>query len=339
MMPLVFMTPKRGAAPIVPVGSHRYWRLNIASAYGVHNPASPGPANYFCNINALQMFETAGGGNVCSGGTPFSTTVYGANAVGRAFDTDWSLVCSLSPGGAVADPWTSGTVCIGYDFGSSNDKEITAVSLMSDISASAQDGGAFTYQAAPEDFDVQYSDNNSTWTTAWSVTGDAEPWHRNEARLFVNPSYTYSGSFWGAHAYWRTTFARSSGNEQCAEVDYRATPGGADQATGGTVTGSSQFNGTLSIAAGMDNNAASKWVRASAGTYPHFLSYAFTGAVSVAQLMLQASPDSGGAGEMPPDGTIFFSDDGTNWYPAFSFRNQTTWSTGEVRGLTDPYYV
>ena len=338
MMPLVFMTPKRGAPPPVVPMPHRYWRLNIASAYGIHNPASPGPANYFCNINSVQMFEAAAAGNVCSGGTAFSTTVYGSNVAARAFDTDFSLVCSLSPGGAVADPWSSGSVCLGYDFGSGNDVEINAVSIMSDISNGAQDGGAFTYQAGPEDFVVEWSDDNMSWTPAWSVTGDAEPWHRNEARLFVNPSYTYSGSFWGAHAYWRTYFARSSGNEQAAEIDYRATPSGADQATGGTVSGSSQFNGSLTIANSMDNNAATKWVRGGAATYPHFISYAFASPVTVAELMVQASNDSGSS-EMAPDGTVCFSDDGSAWYPAFSFRNQTAWSASEVRAFTDPYYV
>lgn len=57
---------------------------------------------------------------------------------------------------------------------------------------------------APQDFDLQYSDNGSSWTTLQSYTGNTSGWIGNQARQFTVTSPV-------SHAYWRVNVTASNG--------------------------------------------------------------------------------------------------------------------------------
>lgn len=68
------------------------------------------------------------------------------------------------------------------------------------------------------------------------------------------------------------------------EVEMRATPGGADQCTGGTASASSTNGGNVAANA-FDNNSATAWSSAGA-TLPQWLEYQFPSAVDVEELAI-----------------------------------------------------
>ena len=143
------------------MAAHRYWRINITK----HNGGD------VVSHAEVQFRATVGGADQATGGTPDASTenlpTYGAS---KAFDDDastiWSSTSSSLP------QWIS------YDFGSAVD--VVEVALQADDTAPRA-------LYAAEDFDVQYSDDNSSWTTAWSVTGE-NAWGVSETRVFTYPS-------------------------------------------------------------------------------------------------------------------------------------------------------
>lgn len=76
----------------------------------------------------------------------------------------------------------------------------------------------------PSAFSIQYSDDGSSWTTAWSESGQTS-WAVGTTRVFAN-----AGPF-GSHAYWRVyvTANEAGSYPGLAELQFRATVGGVDQ--------------------------------------------------------------------------------------------------------------
>lgn len=120
-----------------------------------------------------------------------------------------------------------------------------------------------------------------------------------------------------AHRYWAllVTARPGSGNGVgLAEVQMRATTGGANIATGGTAGGASSFGFVPANA--FDGNAGTDWHNAATGGLPVRLSYDFGSAVDVAEIAVTTP----GAGSTYPGATygpaacwIQWSDDGTAW--------------------------
>jgi hypothetical protein len=298
----------------------RFWRVHITNANGAGFGGT-----YYANIAEIQMFETAGGPDLArTAPTIINSTVNSSYGPTLAVDGDFTTTTSLVNGSA-GPPYTN--MYWGADFGAGASKSIQAVS----ITAWASDPSA-----TPSDFTVDSSPDGITWTTAWSVTGQSG-WGAGETRLFVNPSYTYTHSFWGAHAYWRALMgAHASGNWSAAEQQYRATPGGADQASGATITASSALTGYAATMA-HDGNASTFWV-SSGGAAGQYIQYHFSSAVTLAEVLWTARND-GYYAEAPTAGTMQYSDDGTTWHEAFGLRNTAGWTTnGQSFTFTDPAY-
>lgn len=193
----------------------------------------------------------------------------------------------------------------------------------------------------PGSFDIVYSDDAATWTTAWSVTGQTG-WTQAEIRTFNAPTYTpaaYTGSKYGAHKYWRTLFLANSGGAVYGfgELEMRATPGGATQCAGGTASASSTFSG-LSPANLFDGTASTVWGNASGVGLCHWVEYAFPSPVSVGQVAMRARNDAGYP-QAPTDVIVEFSDDDTKWHYAWHFTTPANWTQNELRTFTDPNYV
>lgn len=123
-----------------------------------------------------------------------------------------------------------------------------------------------------------------------------------------------------AHRYWAllVTARPGSGNGvSIAEVEMRATSGGADQCTGG-VAGGSSTSGQVPANA-FDDTDAAIWYYGVTGGLPTRLSYDFGVAVAVAEVFVR-NPAASGSGSGFPGAThgpaacwIQWSDDGTTW--------------------------
>jgi hypothetical protein len=295
------------------MAAHRYWRINITAIAG-------GSLVELCEVQmATQQF----GKNVCSGGTVLFSTQFDSSthAAANAFDQNiWGDV----------DFWTSsGNVpqYIGYDLGLGNSADVQEINIWPTAS---------TANRNPTAFDVQWSDDGSTWTTYWSRSGISWTTSPNTFQRFTNTTRTYSGSPYGTHAYWRMTSLANAANNivTVAEMQYRATPGGSNEASGGTPSASTTFSGDPASSA-FDANASTFWASGTS-TPENWLQYQFASAVSVAEVTLQA--ESASPNRAPTVFAISFSDDGTTWTTAWEVTSVTTWTSGLTQTFTDPSY-
>jgi hypothetical protein len=137
-----------------------------------------------------------------------------------------------------------------------------------------------------------------------------------------------------AHRYWRLIASAVNGgtnNMVCAEMELRATPGGADQASGGTAL-SSGITGGSPASNAFDNNATTNWVSNTA-LQPWWLGYDFGSAVSVQQVAWQAR--STRFDFCPITFNVQYSDDSSSWTTQWS--GTWTWSSnGQINISTDP---
>lgn len=129
------------------MAAHQYWRLWITEG----NSATA------VDIAELQMRATSGGANQCSGGTASASDSNGSGTnADKAFD------------GTTTTSWQSHafpTLPLWIKYAFAAPVTVTQVALTW--------GSFFAY--APKTFDIQYSDDNATWFTAWSSTGFVSP--------------------------------------------------------------------------------------------------------------------------------------------------------------------
>lgn len=319
-MGMVIQPSRFASAPVG--GAHRYWRVFVV--------ANDGQIDW-TSVNRLEMYSSALDGPArvdrCVGGTPIFSTQGGFSggepATGAFDDTNAAIWVTAAPSSNRNNCW------IGYDFGSPIEIDRFAIQAR-DTSVTM----------SPKTFRLEYSDDNVTWTTLFQPA-DQTGWAINEQRLFTAPSYsqTYSGSPHGAHRYWRVHMARSNSGSStfsAAEVEMRATPGGADQCNGGTASAHSVFSGFPASLA-FDNNAATLW-SANGDTSDGWLKYDFGTPVTVSEVMIQARNDSSFT-QTPRWGQIEFSDDNVRWSTAWSYAMASTYSAGLSQVTTDPAYV
>ena len=124
-----------------------------------------------------------------------------------------------------------------------------------------------------------------------------------------------------AHRYWALLLMARPGSGNgvsLAEVQMRATAGGANQCVGGTASGAAT-SGT-SAAGAFDGNTGTHWYNGAVGLQTR-LSYDFGVAVTVAEVVVTTSgagltPDRPGATYGPAACWVQWSDDGTAWFYA-----------------------
>lgn len=308
--------------------AHRYWRI--------HSTANGGATH--TTIVELEMYEAEFGPNVCGSGTASASSFVSAATpytADRAFDG--SLQDRVAPGSAQQDMWVGQTnnEWLAYDFGVGNAKSIVAIGMHGQTSPPSE---------MPTTFSVDYSDDGSTWTTAWSETSIS--WAGREFKRFVNPatSTSYSGSPWGAHVYWRLIIQSAQDNTTSpalAEIEMRATPSGSDQCSGGTASASSSFSGSFPASNAFDNNVSTLWSAGNTvdGQNAPWLQYQFASAVHVAELVLTGRND-GFAQTSPIAFALQYADASTGpWTTALAGNSLPTWSVGESRTYTDPNYI
>jgi hypothetical protein len=135
----------------------------------------------------------------------------------------------------------------------------------------------------------------------------------------------------GASNIWRLSLpanaATGSGSLEIAEIEMRATPGGADQCTGGTASAS----GAPSLVANaFDNNNSTGWfISDTAATW---IQYTFPAPVEVRQLALT----SAAIVEQAPNSFTLQYYDGSAYQTAASFAGVTWTSTGQLQTFDVP---
>jgi hypothetical protein len=286
-------------------GSHRYWRLNITSA-------GSGAYAFGEVIFATELC----GPTVCYGGAAIESSNFSGHGAANAFDGDPSTFWNSA--NATLPQW------IGYDLGAGNAAAIVEVR----VSAREDDAGQ-----TPTTFDVQYSDDESTWTTLWSVTTGT--WDATPAsyQSFTLASAGQSGSH---YAYWRVfPTGGGSGVYSMAEVQFRASQGGASEATGGIATARLIFadSQTYGPAAAFDGNASTFYSSTTtSASSDQGLIYHFATPVGVAQVAITARND-GNQAQTPTGFNIDRSADGQTWTTAQSF-TASSWSNGQTQIFT-----
>ena len=131
------------------------------------------------------------------------------------------------------------------------------------------------------------------------------------------------------HAWWRINVERSgtSTTLYLAEIEFRGTAGGADQATGGTAMGSAN---TGSTANAFDDSLTSN-ANASSPAYPAWFGYQFPSPVSVAEVALTSDDYIYSGQRSIHVFTIDWSDDGVTWTAALAPPPQPSWGQTETR--------
>ena len=155
---LVSMSFRRIPKPFI------YWRIY---GTGTTSPITPGTLQ----IAEIEIREDVGGTDWASGGTAFASSADSGFGAANAFDnsaaTTWFTTSALPQ-------W------VAYLKSSGGGVAASEVVLTAGDTASRA-------SRMPTAFDVQYSPNNSVWTTLWSVTGEA-PWSPGESRAYAGPT-------------------------------------------------------------------------------------------------------------------------------------------------------
>jgi hypothetical protein len=160
-----------GGAP--PATSHRYWRIYIT--------ANDGNATFF-GATEFEMRGSVGGANLLSiltgaGPATASGETNASNAAWRASDnSNTSGWLANVAGGGLPGWWK-------YDFGHAGHTGPSTA----DVKQILIRGSFNAPTGSPKDFQLQWSDNNSTWTTVLTVTGQTGWTGASDARTFNVP--------------------------------------------------------------------------------------------------------------------------------------------------------
>lgn len=297
------------------MSAHRYWRILMYYAQ------SGGDGTL--GISEIEMRETNGGSNAIGSGTAAASSSLNSSFLpAKAVDGNTATMWISTNNSA--DAWWS------YDFGSGVTKDIVEVKLSNRTDS--------FYGEVSKKFDIQFSDDNSAWTTYWSRD--------------YSPGYK-SGSFWSAAAqskvfamtsrWWRiklyyASTALADGVNSFAAIEMRSAIAGADLITGGFPVASSFLSNATSFEAdkGHDGSVSTFWLSTN-NSADAWWGYDFgPGAwFNVEEIVLTARND-GFYGETATHFDIDYSTDGTNWTTYWSKTGLAAWTTGLARTMNNP---
>jgi hypothetical protein len=269
---------------------HRYWRLVVHSTTGGNN----------MDVSEIELRSSIGGADQTGSGTASSATGTAANAVDGNLGTVWSS----SGGGGYPLYWT-------YDFGAGNEKDIVEIAL------------AGNQSSMPVKFDLQWSDDNSSWTTLYEIAGETS-WTTNAFRAFsasTDPDL---------YRYWRLYVTATNGHAYVSQqtIQMRESVGGSDIAAGnGNAIGNDNLF-TLEPYRAFDSNNGTVWAT---NSLPGYCGKDFgasnTGWRTVVEWVLRADV----ATQAPKTFKLQKSHDATTWTDVITPADQTGWSVGEER--------
>ncbi len=140
-------------------------------------------------------------------------------------------------------------------------------------------------------------------------------------------SFAYNPSSPGAHRFWRLWITQTGDNYAAfAEIELHSTVGGPDLTVPGGAVTASGSEATNPVANSIDNNAATQWSSWNTAV-PLFWRYDFGpgNAVEIVEVKITSRNDTW-YNEAPGKFSVQYSDDGTNWYTAWTV--SATWTSG-----------
>lgn len=139
-----------------------------------------------------------------------------------------------------------------------------------------------------------------------------------------------------AHSRWRIliTAGMHPSYISVAELEIRATSGGANQCSGGSPSASGQYDSTYSAEKAFDGVASTMWAKP--GVSGSWLAYQFAAPVECTQIAIKSDNWSFGGNVAPLSFTVQYSDDGVAWTNWWSVVNSQSLTSGEVRVFTKP---
>src|SRR5436190_4673532 len=293
-------------------GLHSYWRINITANNGDGSNVTSGKVYMYNDFDRI---------NKAIGGTPVGSGAgVSGNVLANSFNYADANIDSIW-----IEAGTSGY--IGYHFASP--VEINGIFVRARHTALTQ---------MLKDFSIDYSDDGSSWTQAWSETGKLFP-DIHQGLFSWNPAYvpSYTGSKIAAVRYWRTScYVHTADTFTCAEQELALTPAGSDETGSGTASASNQTFGAASNA--YDNNNTTFWAPASSNF--QWLKYDFgSGVTKAIAEMRWKSRSVGSPGQNPKVAEFQFSADDSLWHPAWIINDGVTWTDGMQKTFLDPKYV
>lgn len=285
------------------MAAHRYWRF-------YHREGATGSS--LCGITEIELRTAAGGADVTGTGTASASSSRAGEDAAKAFDNNLTTTLWQMDGDGHKS-W------IKYDFGAGNEKDIVEVLIRPDFG-----GGVRT----PREIDVQFSDDNSAWTTAWMISYKA--WSVGTSVVFTAPSVAN-------HRYWRLrpNVLQSGGQTMgCAELEMRSAVGGADQTGSGTAVSRTIFPGAPASNA-YDNSTATEWSGDTAVLnveQSDWLGYDFgSGVTKDIQELAYTARVAGtfsNQNQSPVSGWIESGADGQSWISRWAFSGKSYTSLG-----------
>lgn len=291
--------------------THRYLRITMTT-----NQSSDATA---FALAQLTCHETVGGADVLagSGATITASSTTGSNTTANLVDGSDSTFWAT--GGA-------GTATFIIDWGAGNGKDICEIGFKG-----RNDG---VYQQTPYEGSVAYSADNSTYTSDWSfpammleqfTSGTTLPLQRIR-RTSLFPSGT-NRRLWGIKCN-----ASSASFFELAQLELRATSGGANMCTGGKAVSHTLFSTDFSPALAFDG-VSSQW--ASASISRGYLGYDFGNGNEKAKPAQIAIKASAIPSRCPTDFDLWYQDGvGGTITVQQNFTSPATWTSGEVRTFT-----
>jgi hypothetical protein len=257
-------------------------------------------------ISEIQLRASLGGADETGSGTPAASS----GTAAAAFDNNNAV--SLTTTSGAYPHWIS------YDFGAGNDKDIVEIAIIC----------RSQIRFAPTDFQLQYSDDNSAWTTLFAIKGEGR-WTSGQTTFVIfNADLIYdngvSGQFWRL----RSTATDGGGNVGLCEL-MMYDSSGVNQCTGGTAFSSTQFEGGGpnteafdGIVTGGDTNRWNGW------DTTEWIGYKFSGAKSIITIGIVAQTTF--QSNSPKDFVIEYWD-GSAYQTAMTLTGITGWTSGQTR--------
>jgi len=286
-------------------GAHAYWRIFMSNTNG---------ASDFLNLAQIQFLNHSGTLIPATGGTVLFSTQTASNEAFYCFD-----------GTPLANSWLSTSPTnqyVGYQFTSPVAPE--TVTLWGPNSGNIL--------RCPLNCTMDYSDNGSSWTTAISFSMYGPVFSSSQTFPTVTPPA-------GSHRFWRVFCSDNNGGSSFIildEIQFRATPGGANLTAGATASYGGNTVGRVQYSSDVGGDEAynaftgtgALW--ASNGTTNQYNGWVFPSATPVQEVALTSG--NGQAARAPKNMAIQYSDDGTTWTTQKTLAAQTGWaSTGETR--------
>lgn len=300
------------------MAAHRYWRINFT---GITNPGSS------FAIAEIKMCTALAGATVTTGGTASVQSIFSGSATYNADKAnDGNATTFWHSASGTVPQWYK------YDFGAGNDKDIIEVALVAPTSREHQ---------MPTSFTVQYSDDNATWTDAWSV---ADTKYRYSSNQTGQPEYRWTNPAVGGKTYWRinvTNTDSSADSFGLAELGFATSVSGSNVATGGVGGANTEFNTSTFKATNMfDGNNTSYYsakgtlAQAVTAGYPTAAYYHWSSAQNIVEVIIRNRADGTLANEgrqAPEAFDLQSSPDGETWTTEWS-KSGIVWSTqGETQ--------